>query len=556
MQSIQNSATRLNLSLCFWCAFLVAGHALYLNAPFVNFEYAFSEATHALTDPTYTQGLDRYWFSQANPLGYSAVAALIMKTLHLDNSFWACRLPSLMAGMAILFAGWILVREIGASSAKLFNLWAAVTTLNPLVWVYTGRATADVLPTGLMCLAFALCYVAKGRTKFHVAAGLLFTLAILVKFNAILLGCGFVYLTFSARETAGKSLAKRSLPLLCYTALPGAALLTYLTWTYANFGILLVADGPKDTLKPTEYVADFPATLTMYLSFLVTMLGFLALLTPLKIFKTLPRPEALRIMAIAVVSAGICSWILIYFSNGGEMDYGGLNKVVPEAVFALMRIGCLALAIFLLSGVMHDALCKGDRFAMFLATAMLPYLAISSCFRPTQRYLLLCLPFVLFYLIVRSPVVIQRYTQWCGWLSAAVFAGVSLFGVAYQVAQAGAAENMAQWIEQNGKIKQVSPGDIQPHAGQHFPLRLNPFTPWVVQTKPFSEALHRETVQVFGRVIRTYYLCPVGDGGVEKKWNVRASGLQMCALLAVQATWVYLWLSFWRKRDSMSAFST
>lgn len=509
----------LNFSLWFWGAVLVVGHALYANTPFVNLEFAFSEAARGLTETGYTAGFDKYWSCQANPLGYSAITAGLIKTLHLPDAFWVYRLPSFLGGVGILVSGWIICRKIGSRAIPMFSLWAALTTLNPLVWVYGGRATADVLPAGLMCLAFAACFVARGRLSLHLLAGALFSLAIVVKFNSILLGLGFVYLVFAPgaipngdlQENVPVTLRRKLTALACYTILPGLVLSAYFAWTWRSFGVLLVADGPMKTLDPSGFVNQFPATFAMYWSYLATMLGLLALIVPARIYQGTPRGKAVVISIATVGIAGLCSWGLMNF-NAGEMDYGGFNHMLPQAVFSLLRVGCLALAIFLIGDLLQNALQQQERFASFLAAALIPYLVISSFFRPAQRYLILCLPFVLLYLLLSAPLNLQRLTRWLGWPTAGVYALISFVAVVYQVGQGRAAESMAQWIAAHGQLDETSPGAILPHAGQHFPVQdasnKLPATTLIVQTQPAEPCLHSETVKVFGRVLRTYYLCP------------------------------------------------
>jgi transposase len=89
-------------------------------------------------------------------------------------AFWTARLASLAGGALILASGFLWFRKTGSLRADLFWLWGGVTTLCPLVWIFTGRGTADVLPVGILCWAFTACWLAEGRWKGHcLAAGLL-----------------------------------------------------------------------------------------------------------------------------------------------------------------------------------------------------------------------------------------------------------------------------------------------------------------------------------------------------------------------------------------------
>ena len=158
--------------LVFWLAVMICGHAIVLNEPFVNQEVAFSEGARGLAEPGYPEGLTRFWRHQVNPLGYSAITALFrsvlhlpvlqLPVLHLTGAFWTARLASLAGGALILVSGYLWFRKTGSLRADLFWLWGGVTTLCPLVWIFTGRGTADVLPVGILCCAFTACWLAEG----------------------------------------------------------------------------------------------------------------------------------------------------------------------------------------------------------------------------------------------------------------------------------------------------------------------------------------------------------------------------------------------------------
>jgi hypothetical protein len=110
-----------------------------LTWPFVNQEQAFWCGARAFVDPGFGEGFTRYWQEQSNPLGYSAIAALSANTLGLPLTPWSVRLPSVGGGVALVLAGWLLARELRPDEPRLFQAWAGVVTLNPLVWVYGRR---------------------------------------------------------------------------------------------------------------------------------------------------------------------------------------------------------------------------------------------------------------------------------------------------------------------------------------------------------------------------------------------------------------------------------
>ena len=423
---------RLSYCVWFWCAVIILGHGVVLNEPFVNFEYAFSEAARALAHPHYTQGMASYWAYQANPLGYSAIAALWLRLFDLPAAFWTVRIPALLGGCAVLFAGkkFYLGLGLGLDRIGLFFLWAGATTLSPMMWIYTGRATSDVLSTGLVCLALSYCLLARGRMAYHLLAGTLLGIATLVKFNALLMGLGFVYIVFTERYIITQPLRARLWRLGCCTVLPAALMAVYFWWVYASFDVFIVADRFKETHSPWGYAQEFPAILGMYLSYLVMMVGFLALRDPIWVWRQSGRRQAWTKLLVAAGIAAVACLALPGFDRG-EMGYGGFDHLVPRPVFSTLRIGCLALGVVLVVEMVGRAWQGRDHFSAVLCSAVFPFLVVSSFSRPAQRYLLLCFPLLLFELIVRAPALLKQTTRRLGWASVPLFAVLSLVGVVY-----------------------------------------------------------------------------------------------------------------------------
>jgi hypothetical protein len=512
---MENSRRRIYLDLCFllWIAVVLVGHIFTLNEPFVNQEYAFSEAGQTLAHPAYADGIQRYWAVQANPLGYSIIVAGLLKAFNAAPSFWLVRLPSLFGVVLILTAGWLFYRNTRDPDAHSFNIWAAVTMLNPLCWIYAGQATADILPTGLICIAFAVCAGARGRILWHLMGGVLFSIAVIVKFNTALCGLGFAYLIFSDNnDTPSSSLLNKASSLLFYVFLPVTTLGVYFYWINSTFQVYLLAAPFRKLLAPSRFAAQFFEIAIMYLSYLTTLLGFLALAPLLNLFQSFSRKRAVTITLITILLSGIIAPVIISF-HLGEMDYGGFNHLLPSGLFAMMRASTLALSILFFIDIFQKALFQKNRLAAFVLSAILPYIIISSFFRPAQRYLLLILPMVFFYITIYSPPKLRRINSWLIHSSIVVFAIISFIGVAYIISEGRAADNMALWIKHENYLSKTNPDAIAAHAGQYFPVSQEDSLSFKVQTEAPASYLHKEAVSVFGKNVRTYYFCEMINCG-------------------------------------------
>ncbi|MFN3533170.1 MAG: ArnT family glycosyltransferase [Candidatus Brocadia sp.] len=423
---------KLNILFLFVVFLFIAGHGIYLNTPWVNLEYSFAEATRTILNPNYNIGLEHYWEIEANPLGYSLVTAIIASFL--DISFWSVRIPSLLGGIAILFAGWAYYRKCKFKQNSLFMLWALFFSLNPLVWIYSGRATADILPVGLVVLAFLFCYCAQDRLWIHFIGGLCFSLAALVKFHSVLLGLGFAYIIFTNQNGQVIWGLRKGINLLFYSLLPAFVLGIYFFVIYKQFGIVFIPEKCKEAMIE-GYDKKFISIFLMYSSYLTMMLILPIFLCIIHLRKAWSQKNFYIFVTITIVF-GIISVETLSSFNMGEMGYSNLyDAYLNQKIVSLIRISSFILAFFFFAEIINAAVREKNEMASFLLCSLVPFLIIISFFKPAQRYLLFCFPFVTFYLVVILGSRMPRLTQWIGWPSAFIFSIITLISVFYQIGQ-------------------------------------------------------------------------------------------------------------------------
>lgn len=496
---------RLSLVFFLIVCFIIIGHAIYLNTPWVNFEDLFAEAARTILNPSYSIGIENYWKDEANPLGYSLIAALFASFLGI--SFWSVRVPSLLGGIAILLAGWVFYRKCNFKQNSLFFLWVIFLSLNPLVWIYSGRATADILPVGLVILAFLFCYCAQERLWIHCIGGCCFSLASLVKYNSILLGLGFVYIIFTNQKGTITWSSKRGFWFLFYSLFPIVVLGVYFLVIYNKFGIVFIPEGPKDAMAAGRSNSAI-SSLAMYISYMIMLLALPSLISIPYLRNVLSRKVFFALVIVALFF-GVVFWEISSSFSAGEMGFSSLYEtLLSKNIFSLIFLGSFILAFFLFAELIDTACRERNRIAIFLLCTLLPFLIISSFYKPVQRYLLFCLPFFTFYLIVILGSRMTRLTHWMGWSSIAVFIVINVFSTFHQIEQGRASENMVQWVISNGYLNDTEPGAILPHVGHHFIQNQEGQKKYIVNTEktPPKNFLHEESVFVFGKKIKTYYL--------------------------------------------------
>ena len=94
------------------------------------------------------------------------MASLIVKFLGIDQYF-IYRIPALLGGTLLL---------VILSGYK--NPWLIlIVGLNPLIWIYSGRAYSELLSVGLLVLAF--------KIRFNYLDSLIVTFSAMIKFHSL-----------------------------------------------------------------------------------------------------------------------------------------------------------------------------------------------------------------------------------------------------------------------------------------------------------------------------------------------------------------------------------
>ena len=488
-------------ALIFWSALSVILHAFYINTPFVNLEYVFAQATQSLLDPETKQSMSIYFSMQANPLGYVWFSTIFHFLMGEPEGFWSYRLASLSGLVVILGAGAIFASSLKSSPARNFHLWCALVTFSPIIWLFSGRATADILPVGLLFLSFAMAFKNEAKPIYGWLAPLIFLLAIIVKYHALLMAPGFIYIFWCQNQCQfNGAWAKKCgqffiLPLLGFFA--------YFWTIYNQYGFFLTPDKHSQL----EFgLANFLKTFSLYASYLGILLGPIILISILSVRKNWPGKW--WVLLVAGLGLGVWTGINPFGFQVGEMNYGPLDGLLNGSLVLLVKgLGGIFFC-FLIFDCFLEAGKNKNAVAGFFLTVCLPYLMICSLTRPAQRYLVFLIPIIFYFLVFYKLQGRIFYRSVLGWGTVTIFVLANIFAVNYQVAQARASDNMAQWLIENNLIEQTHPGGIYANSGQYFvPFLKSPKTQRVLEHSGDVEtSSHSEKVVVFGKTLKTYYL--------------------------------------------------
>jgi hypothetical protein len=473
-------------------AVTITAHLAFIGLPSINFEWAFVDAARYF-GLHQSELLVRYFGVEANPLGVpllSYFVHLILPFLKIDI------IPRLLAISGFAFLAFALLRigeRVGITLSA--PLLTAIIFLNPLIWTFGGRGTADFFPAALALCAVALFWDAPDTARRRILAVVLFGLAIIMKYHAVLL-LPLVWLEELSRPGANHKNAFVRLCTMSCAILLGPAI--YLVVVKRSLGFWLAPplfQGVHHlSLTPTFVITNF-----------VCYSGYVGLLLIPFSFLPLWKHAHSRSGIVRIVVAGLLLFILGFFVvvPNGEMNFGPLDVYLTPCIVG----GCFALCAGLLPLCIADGIQSeranpsNRRYMICLAAGIFLFIGVLSFTRPAQRYLLFVLP--LAYCFVARALVGRR-------LMAAFVIVVSItsnaFIYANQLAKGQASAEMMRQISEDGYVPLTEPGALLLQDGDQFPLQYNAPARYIVISGKAADAIVVVEKRPFPFVHKAYSL--------------------------------------------------
>jgi len=443
------------------------GRLAMLTWPSVNLEFAFADAALYFQqgDPSL---IAEYFSLQANtvaiPFGVAHVARLFgdAPLLGTARALSLCGVPLLAWGL------YRLCRQLGRTDTEKVILYV---TLNPLVWIYASRATADFLPVALGVLAVSLLSDTMLGWRRAAGGALLLGLAAVMKYHAVFL------LLFAAALILRRSrspIAPTTVAVVLTAVL--APLIAYLVVAHETFGFWIT---------PPEFQSKHQFSSLGVLSNAVCYAGYLTLLAwPTLVlqpeWRTFIRRNW-RPMLAALVILPVAGALLI--TDNGEMNMGPLDRwFPPEGRTALFTLFAAGMAMPLMAGRAEGRPPESASRALWMAAACL--LLILSFTRPAQRYLLFIIPFVV--LTIPASFFSNRRLFHATLL---LFCAANAFADISRWCTGTAAQRMVMEVQARGLMERTDPGAVLPHAGSPFYRAQHGQWAFTIVTGTASDAL-------------------------------------------------------------------
>ena len=447
------------------------GHLIYLNTAFVNLEWIYRVGSEYFnTGDSYF--LDFYLNHQANPITYSFLSSFFVNIF--GDHYISYRLFSLLGGVLIL-----------ASLIHYNSIYLIlIVALNPLIWVYSGRAYSDILSVGILVLAIELHK--NGYLK-----GLFAGFSAFIKYHSIIFVGPYWALKWIEKSIVEKRLILKDINFI--SGLVASILLLVFLFLYFNLYEVWVV--PK-SLKPHESfeinLSEFVNNFFSYGSYL----SALFIITFPFLFLKIRFKNHLIALLISIALAMINQ-------NNGEMNFGSLDQLLgSEQILLIKIIGFWNFIICIDFFVRH----KESRI---MALAILFYISLLSFTRPSQRYLLFIMPFWSILIVQSNILIVQSKFKLFAlfkWAYVLLLLMVAVFSSLYQVANAKVAKEIVVW-SQNENIK-INTYEIYSHVGDSCIHEGE--SDISVEIKQYmresDEILFTKPVDIFGFEMKRYFV--------------------------------------------------
>ncbi len=445
-------------------AFLVILVAILLHLsliwlPGINLEWVFADGAEYFRryDPLL---LKHYFLLEANTLGIPFLASVLHRVLPFLGYNAVLRIISdssfLLLGYSLLQLRSLLERDYNPA------VLLAVIFLNPLIWTFGGRGTADLFPAALTLFAIALFWQPNSSPLRLAIAITAYGIAIALKYHAALL-LPLVGLEAVTRPGANtrKAFLRFGFILALILVIPGF----YVLLTRRLYGFWFV---------PPKFRAIHEANLNL-VSVVMNLIGYTAylslLLLPYSLGAVWERVNTVRralrtlVAAFAIFIAGAYGLKL-----GAEMRFGPLDAYINPRIYSGIFLVFAAIFVLLSKDILLDAATPSvRRYLLCMFLGVMIYVAILSLTRPAQRYLLFVLPLSYFFVMTK-----RRSGKYITGTTISVYAVLILFITLNQVATGAVAQKMVQQITARGLLNDTEPGDlIIGSAGNRFPEQVN-----------------------------------------------------------------------------------
>ena len=368
--NIINKPVLLLLSTIFIHLIFVKNYPVSVEFAFIDFAKFYEDYNKLI--------LEEFISVQANTVVFSYIIFFFDQLFLIHNYLITGRLLSILSYIFLYFGILNFTNFFKINLANFFIL-VLVLFLNPIIWIYGFKVTADLLPASLSFFGISQIFSNKNIISKILISSFLVSLASLMKpmFLAIVVLGSLLINYFNLN----KDIKLRIFYLVLYNFLPFISIGLYFYWSFINFGYVL------SSLNKNYFDYNLYNFFTKFLYYLGITFIFTFPFSILDFnFKILKKYKFYFIFLVFLFFIG-------YQNNffPGELNLGNFFNI-NENILRGFYFLCSGLLLF----HFYLSLKKSEynKIYLYIIISFLCYIFALSFFRPTQRYLMLFIPFL------------------------------------------------------------------------------------------------------------------------------------------------------------------
>ncbi|MFQ5881335.1 MAG: ArnT family glycosyltransferase [Candidatus Methylomirabilales bacterium] len=457
--------------------FFIFGHVFFMSAPFVNLESWYATSAIFLYNGEISSALENLETAVANPLGFS---------FGVVPFYWVFGVSEFSSRLLSLFSSFLVVAAVCGWTSRRFGARFALSvgylmSLNPLFWLHSGLAYADVPFLAMLTLSFICLEIGlrESRRAFFYTSAALFGGSALIKYNAF----GFtpviaawILLHIRSQGIKGRKFVGNVVKTVgLYFSVVIIMTIPYGIWMYGVLGHLLhpmyvqaLGLSPR-SFQPLAVPYRFFAILMWFGIFVSPIFPYVWV----DVRERLPHTINLVMLLSALASPFAAMMIMTgrQTASLSEMRLGwGEFLLRQELLIAIMSL-CIFAGSVTVAGLAEWSWRHSSVDAL-LGVWFFVGIFIHAFVRPTMRYTLFVLPPLVIYL---SGVIMQNEGRKLSWrrkhilvsVYIVAFCFLNVFNSAYLAAEGHAASRVANYVnEKNLKGIHFNPfNSVQAHSG-------------------------------------------------------------------------------------------
>ena len=440
-------------------SFAIFLHFVAINFYPINFEFIFFEASNFIQEGFKKEIAEQFFERQANTFFFSFVISFFSLIFPFVEPVHIGKLISLSSFIFIAYAGFNLFEKKINDKKKNFyftGFFVLFLTLNPLIWVFSYRATPDVISAALAFYGFSIIYKYPKKNNYLYLAVLILGFATTLKpIVGIYLTAGVTLVNFTYIKN---NFLNCMIIGILYSIIP----LIYFSITYYNFNFFLFSAYYKSVLSINITPSDYFNNVILYLSFLFIFSSPVMMGNIIFNFKNYFIKRKLLNMLVYLIVYYIGSINLV---SSVEMNFGYFSQYLNNNILSgLLFCSAYTVVLLIYLEARRNYLLKYFlKFKLFLVIII--YLLIISSSLASQRYLIVILP--LFYFLFMPY--IKNDLKFNIFFMLIICIPINIILVANQYLTGSVSKKMIEYVKKNDLLEKVCPTSISAHAFHEFP---------------------------------------------------------------------------------------